>query len=126
MQGVKVDVIAVLPDVLVFDGPAPLNGEESRAFGRIHPDEFLPSSTAPSSHPLRLTVRAPLKDVELQVLRGKDGVLSDFVTKVIFKGGAQAGVKGTASVRVRVVGVDGTVKLEDLPVSGDFWVGRAH
>ena len=122
MQGVQADVVAVLPEVLVFDGPAPSDGDESRAFGRIHPDDFLPSSTTPSAS--GLTVRAPLKDVELEVSQGD--VLSDFVKKIIFKGGAQAGVKGTASVRVRVIGVDGTVRLDGLPVSGEFWVGRAR
>lgn len=132
MEGVDLDVVAVMPDVLVFDGPAPdLDDDEeeipAKAFGRIHPTEFLPSTTSPSGNPLhphRLIVRAPLSNVPLDVLPGRDGVLSDFVSKVVFKGGAQAGIKGTASVRLKVVGVDGRVRLDDLPVRGEFWVGR--
>ena len=131
MEGVDVDVVAVMPDVLVFNGPAPLYDDDgdapAGAFGRIHPDEFLISTTMKGedpSHPYRLVVRAPLNKVPLDVLPGRDGVLSDFVSKVIFKGGAQAGIKGTASVRVEVIGVDGRVRLNDLPVRGEFWAGR--
>ncbi|ORY22989.1 hypothetical protein BCR39DRAFT_550382 [Naematelia encephala] len=137
MQHVDVDVIAVLPDVFVFDGPAPDDTTETepgqeqdypaRAFGHIHPDMYLPSTTSPSTdplHPHRLIVRAPLKDVPLDILPGRDTVLSDFVGKVVFKGGAEAGVKGKADVRVQVRGVGGRVALTALPVKGEFWVGR--
>jgi hypothetical protein len=132
MQGVTVNVVEVLPDVLVYDGPA---GPESpdpadpppRAFGHIRPGDFLDSTTEPSAdpnHPHRMVVRAPLQDVPLDVLPGRDSVLSDFVGKVVFKGGAEAGVKGTASARVEIVGVQGRVRLDNLPVKGEFWVGR--
>lgn len=132
MRSVTVNVVEVLPDVLVYDGPA---GDDEadpedpppRAFGHILPEEFLDSTTEPSSdpeHPHRMTVRAPLQDVPLDVLPGRDSVLSDFVKKVVFKGGAQAGVKGTASVRVEIPGVIGRVRLDNLPVKGEFWVGR--
>ena len=132
MQAVTVNVVEVLPDVLVYDG---LAGDEEpdakdpppRAFGHILPEDFLDSTTEPSSdpdHPHRMVVRAPLQDVPLDVLPGRDAVLSDFVGKVVFKGGAQAGVKGTASVRVEIVGVEGRVRLDNLPVKGEFWVGR--
>ncbi len=131
MGGVMVDIVAVNPDVLVYNGPAPDDEQEEDppvgAFGRIHPQEFLPSTTMQSTdplHPHRLIVRAPLTRVPLDVLPGRDGILSDFVSKVVFKGGAQAGIKGTASVRVRVVGVGGRVRLDDLPVRGELWVGR--
>ena len=132
MEGVDVDVVAVMPDILVFNGPAPTQDDDDDhpgvgAFGRIHPQYFLSSSTMKGedpSHPYRLVVRAPLDKVPLDVLPGRDSVLSDFVSKVVFKGGAQAGIKGTASVRVEVVGVDGRVRLDDLPVRGEFWVGR--
>lgn len=132
MKTVDVDVVEVLPDVLVYDGEA---GEEDadpddpppRAFGHIQPEEFLDAETSPSSDPefpYRLIVRAPLYDIPVDVLPGRDKVLSDFVGKVVFRGGAQAGVKGTASVRVELKGIDGRVRLDNLPVKGEFWVGR--
>ena len=110
MASVDLDVVAVLPDVLVFDGPAPpINDDDeeipAKAFGRIHPGEFLASTTMPSRdplHPHRRVIRAPLNNVPLDVLRGRDSELSDFVSKVVFKGGAQAGIRGSASVRVKV------------------------
>ena len=132
MQTVDVDVVEVLPDVLVYDG---LAGDEDadpddpppRAFGHIQPDEFLDATTELSTdpeHPHRLIVSAPLTDVPLEVLSGRDSIFREFVSKVVFKGGAQAGVKGTASVRVELVGVNGRVRLDNLPVKGEFWVGR--
>ncbi|KAK4687814.1 hypothetical protein P7C73_g2304, partial [Tremellales sp. Uapishka_1] len=136
MSTVQVDIIAVLPDVLVFDGLVPDSlgadtpAEEDyplRAFGRIHPQDFLESSTIAMplpDRPSRMLVRAPLVNVPLDILPGRDSVLSDFVGKVVFKGGAEAGVDGTASVKVRVRGVQGRIGLEGLPVRGEFWVGR--
>ncbi|WWD22810.1 hypothetical protein CI109_107304 [Kwoniella shandongensis] len=132
MQDVELEVVEVRPDVLVYDGPASEDDEDEdeiplRAFGHIHPDDFLLSTTSPSADPNfphRLIVRAPLSDVDLDILPGRDKILSDFVSKVIFKGGAQAGVKGTASVKVELKGVHGRVRLDDLPVRGDFWVGK--
>ncbi|WVQ93901.1 hypothetical protein IAU59_000979 [Kwoniella sp. CBS 9459] len=135
MQNVDIEVVQVRPDVLVFDGPAPPDGDKdddggdipAKAFGHIRPEEFLNSTTSPSGdprYPHRLIVSAPLSNVDLDILPGRDGVLSDFVSKVVFKGGAQAGVKGIASVRVKITGVDGTVRLDGLPVRGEFWVGK--
>ncbi|KAL7420525.1 hypothetical protein Q5752_004475 [Cryptotrichosporon argae] len=147
MAGVDVDVGAVLPNVLVFDGPAPDDagsdpgaglepgepdgpGEPAyppRAFGRIRPDAYLSSTTSRSTdpaHPRALVVRAPLVDQELLVLSGRDAVLSDFVSKVVFKGGAQAGILGTADVKAGMGGIAGTVDIRRLPVRGEFWVGR--
>lgn len=133
MQSIVVDVIEVLPDVLVFDGPAPDDDDDDeddpppRAFGHINPDDFLDATTSPSGdpqYPHRLVVTAPLAEVDLNVLPGRDTVLSDFVTKVIFKGGAQAGIKGTASVVAMIPGVPGKIRLDDLPVTGEFWVGK--
>ena len=135
MQGVSIDVKDVLPDVLIYDGPVSDEGPDEpdpdspppRAFGRINPDDFVGSTTENANdpeHPHRMVVRAPLKDVPLQVLQGRDNVLSDFVSKVVFKGGASAGIRGVASVHVQLAGVDGQVLLDDLPVRGEFWVGR--
>ncbi|KAK8844640.1 hypothetical protein IAR55_006487 [Kwoniella newhampshirensis] len=130
LQSVELEVIEVRPDVLVLDGPAPADDASElphRAFGHIHPDDFLNATTSPSADPQfphRLVVSAPLTDVDLDILPGRDKVLSDFVSKVVFKGGAQAGVKGTASVTVEIKGVHGRVRLDDLPVRGEFWVGK--
>ena len=126
MRRVEVNVVGVAPDVLVYDGVAgedeadPQNPPE-RAFGRINTD-YLDSETVVEGD--GLVVTAPFTNVPLDVLPGRDSVLSDFVSKVVFKGGAQAGIKGTASVHVELVGLDGRVTLDDLPVQGDFWVGR--
>ena len=134
MQRVRLDVREVLPDVLVYDGepeddatdpeePAP------NAFGRIKPDEYLESTTELSQdpdHPYRMIVTAPMKDVPPDVLEGRDAIFRGFASKVVFKGGAQAGIKGTASVRVDLRGVSGRATLEKLPVKGEFWVGRSR
>jgi hypothetical protein len=132
MQTVQVDVMEVLPDVLVYDGlagdeEADPNDPPPRAFGHICPEEFLDAITERSrdpEHPHRLIVSAPLTDVPLEVLPGRDTIFREFVSKVVFRGGAQAGVKGIASVRVELVGVNGRVRLDNLPVKGEFWVGR--
>jgi hypothetical protein len=132
MGNIELDVNAVLPDVLVYDGPAPsalmavAEGEDypPRAFGRIHPDNYLDATTTRSDQPKRYIVRAPLVNVPLDILPGRDQILSDFVGKVVFKGGAQAGVEGTAGVKVLVKGVAGRVGLDGLPIKGEFWVGR--
>jgi hypothetical protein len=131
LQAVQIDVVAVLPDVLIFDGPAPEDDRDDdgdyppRAFGHIHPDDYLPAITSPSENvPYCLIVRAPLDDVPLDVLPGRDGVLSSFVSKVIFKGGADAGIRGVTSVRTTLTGVKGGMRLDELPVTGLCWVGR--
>jgi hypothetical protein len=135
MQTVSVDIVEISPDVLIYDGavdedekyPDDPEDPPARAFGHIHPEEWLDSTTELSTdpeHPYRLIVRAPLQDVPLDVLPGRDKVLSDFVGKVVFKGGAEAGIKGKGSVRVELEGIDGRVRLDNLPVQGTFWVGR--
>ncbi|ORX34943.1 hypothetical protein BD324DRAFT_633320 [Kockovaella imperatae] len=132
MQKIQLDVKGVAPDVLVYNGPA---GDEDadpdepppNAFGRINPEDFLNSTTAPSDdplHPYAIIVTAPMTNVPLQVLEGRDGVFRNFASKVVFKGGAEAGIKGMASVKVDLKGVPGRATLEDLPVTGETWVGR--
>lgn len=130
MEGVRLVVNAVKPDVLIFDGPAPEgdggdDGDEEppeKAFGHIHPDDYLPAVSTQIEG--TITVRAPLHDVPLDVIPGRDKILSDFVGKVVFKGGALAGIKGEADVEVQLNGVTGSVGLEGLPVRGETWVGR--
>lgn len=98
-----------------------------RAFGHIHPDSYLPATASPSPdpfHPHRLIVRSPFTDIPLDILPERDGVLRSFVAKVVFKGGAVAGIKGTAGVLVELGGIDGRVRLGGLPVQGEVWVGR--
>ncbi|WVW81642.1 hypothetical protein I302_103637 [Kwoniella bestiolae CBS 10118] len=131
MRKVTVDVVEVLPDVYVFDGPSPPDDEDipddgnfpPKAFGHIRPLEYLNSTTTVIDDG-RLIVRAPLNQVDLDILPGRDGVLSEFISKVVFKGGALAGVKGIASVGVKIMGVNGKVRLDNLPVRGEFWVGK--
>ncbi|KAJ9128331.1 hypothetical protein QFC24_000624 [Naganishia onofrii] len=134
LAGVEVQVADVLPDVLVTDGRFEGEGQEvdpgtppypARAFGRIHPPEYLPAISSPSpDDPTALIVRAPLHDVPLDILPGRDKVLSDFVAKLVFKGSAEAGIVGNAAVRVDVVGVGKQVEVRKLPVSGVVNVGR--
>ncbi|GHJ85310.1 hypothetical protein NliqN6_1712 [Naganishia liquefaciens] len=131
---VRVQIDGVRPDVLIFDGEA--DGQDSvdpaapppfpaRAFGRIHPDEYLPAISEPG--PIDddiLVVRAPIHDVPLDILQGRDKVLSDFVSKIVFKGSAVAGIAGNAAVTLHVVGIDKSLAVDDLPVRGVVNVGR--
>lgn len=136
MESVDLVIDAVKPDILVFDGPPPEDGEDvaddeeeypARAFGHIQPEEYLHATSeryGNPEHPAWITVRAPMEDVPVEILPGRDGVMRGFVSKVVFKGGAVAGIKGDANVKVRVKGVDGEVGLGGLPVKGEVWVGR--
>lgn len=133
LRNIEVDVTGVLPDVLVFDGYPPDDGDVDpdelpypvRAFGRIHPDEYLPASSRPSPEgDGLLIVEAPIHDVPVQVLPGRDKVMSDFVSKIIFKGGALAGIKGRAGVSVVVPGMSSELQVTKIPVSGEFQVGK--
>jgi hypothetical protein len=130
---IQVEVQGVLPDVLVFDGFPPDDGDvdpdetpyPERAFGRIDPDDYLPASSYASEEDERvLVVRAPIHDVPIQVLQGRDKIMSDFVSKIIFRGGARAGIKGRAGVKVFVAGMGTGVELRNIPVSGDLVVGK--
>jgi hypothetical protein len=128
---IEVDVTKVLPEVYMFDGPVvPGNGTEKYppgAFGHLKPAEHLNSTTYKGldpAFPNRLTVRAPLEDVPIELLPGRSRLLADFVRKVVFKGGAMAGVDGSASAVMRMKGIDGKVVLEGLPIEGETWVGR--
>lgn len=149
MESVDVDIDAVKPDILIFDGPPPDDdspdtharldddddgggdgGEDeypARAFGHIKPDDYLSSTSeryVNPEHPDWITVRAPMEDIPVEILRGRDGVMRGFVSKVVFKGGAVAGIKGDADVKVNLKGVKGEMSLGGLPVKGEVWVGR--
>lgn len=158
MESVDVDINAVRPDIMIFDGPPPDDddndddsqvnrariqnrdggvrdrggegeGEEypERAFGHIKPDSFLHSTSERyinPEHPDWITVKAPMEDIPVEILHGRDGVMRAFVSKVVFKGGALAGIKGEADVKVKVTGVGGEVGLGGLPVRGEVWIGR--
>lgn len=131
---VRVQIDGVRPDVLIFDGEA--DGQDpidpaapppfpARAFGRIHPEEYLPAISEPD--PVEddiLVVRAPIHDVPLDILQGRDKVLSDFVSKIVFRGSAVAGIAGNAAVTLHVVGIDKSLAIDDLPVRGVVNVGR--
>lgn len=131
---VRVQIDGVRPDVLIFDGE--VEGEDmidpaapppfpAKAFGRIHPDEYLPAVSEPDpSDEGILIVRAPIHDVPLDILQGRDKILSDFVAKIVFKGSAVAGIAGNAAVTLHVVGIDKSLAVDDLPVRGVVHVGR--
>ena len=135
MEAVDVNIGAVKPDIMIFDGPPPDDNENDdgdeeyppKAFGHIKPDEWLKSTSERYSnpeHPDWITVRAPMEDIPVEILKGRDSVMRAFVSKIVFKGGALAGIKGTADVQVQLRGVRGQVGLSGLPVKGEVWVGR--
>jgi len=135
MEAVDVDINAVKPDIMVYDGPVDDDdadegdGDEypPKAFGHINPEEWLKATSERyqnPEHPDWITVRAPMEDIPVEILKGRDGVMRAFVSKLVFKGGAVAGIKGTADVQVQLKGVRGQVGLGGLPVKGEVWVGR--
>ena len=84
MSGVELDVKSVLPDVLVLDGPPDEDEDDeegdseypARAFGRIRPDEFLEAASEQLGG--LIMVRAPLHDVPMEVLEGRQSVHEGF------------------------------------------------
>lgn len=132
MTKIEVQVEGVLPDILVFDGPAGDIGDidpgeppyPAKAFGRIHPEDYLPASSEHSEEEGILIVRAPIHDVPIDILPGRDKVMSDFVSKIVFRGGALAGIKGKAAVQVFIHGLQSDVKVDDLPVTGQVVIGK--
>ncbi len=132
---VQLDIVGVRPDVLVYNGDASAGGDidpseppyPAAAFGRVHPEVFLPSTTERTANDTDLLeVRAPIHNVPLEILDGRSAVLTDFVTKIIFRGGADAGVRGVAAVQAKIGGITAQLQLEELPVSGSFHVGRTR
>lgn len=130
MQGISVNVTGVRPNILIFDG---ISSEDDvdpdsgppyppKAFGHIQPDEYLISESRIEGD--YIVVTAPIDKQPIDVLPGRDSVLSDFVAKIVFKGGALAGIKGKAGVEVHLVGVNGGLVLDELPVSGKVIIGK--
>jgi len=77
------------------------------------------------------TVTAKIVNTPLQVLPGRENVMSGFVQKVIFgHNGALAGILGHTSVSVNIKGLPGgsgdTGKLElsGLPFQGSVIIGK--
>ena len=114
--------------------PSPL---PARAFARIRPDDWLPSSSTKVNGTNAYEVTAQVVDVPLEVLPGRDALLRSFIAKVLFSGreGALAGVKGTAAVAVAVDGLpvegdDGkgghVFELTGLPFSGSVRIGKKN
>lgn len=112
---IKMDIFKVLPDVLVFDGevpgdvpdvlwswPWPIGRNEGgggggdhlpdplpeRAFGRIQPQDWLPSLSVEDDQPEAegsvYVVTARIVDVPLEILPGRQKVFSSFVKKVSY------------------------------------------
>ncbi|KDQ57876.1 hypothetical protein JAAARDRAFT_176965 [Jaapia argillacea MUCL 33604] len=155
-KGVKVelDVNRVWPDVLVFDGEVPdddalisstpQSGDPSLpdpipegAFAHIKPDDWLPALSVPvdpedDEEGAVFAVSAKIVDIPLEVLPGRQTEFSKFVSKVIFEGGALAGVQGVAAVSVRVHGLpirngsdfDNEMELSGLPFRGAVKIGK--
>ena len=80
-------------------------------------------------------VTADIENVPLEVLPGRQKLMSSFVAKVLFgPQGALAGVQGTAAVAALVDGLPvagdghesggGIVELLGLPFTGSFRVGK--
>lgn len=134
LEQIHINVTAIKPDVMVSDGVEDDQGGDEydpenpppKAFGRISPDVFLNSTTEPGTDPNRpdiLIVRAPFTDLALDVLPGRDGILRGFVSKVVFKGGAMAGIGGVADIEADLFS-GGLLQVGGLPVHGEFWVKR--
>lgn len=134
LESVDLDVSAIQPDVLIYDGkadesedrPDPSN-PPAGAFARIHPTEYLDATTARSDDPATpdaLVVHAPFENVPLDIIEGRESIFRAFVGKVIFKGGANAGIGGVVDVKADL-GTGDDIEIGDLPVTGDFWVGRS-
>ncbi|KZO99193.1 hypothetical protein CALVIDRAFT_596296 [Calocera viscosa TUFC12733] len=109
------DAEQVQPDVYITDGP-PLPGLVN-AFARLD-SPLLPTVQE------NLTLLAPLDEVPVQILPGREKAFRAFVQKVIFKrDGAWAGVKGRCGVWALVGGL-GEVVVRGVGVEGGSRVGR--
>lgn len=179
----SMEVERIWPDVLVFDGKVPDEGETmmkltespedlpqtlqyasarkgkgsdiprpplpdplpENAFARIRPGDWLPADSIALPIPSEdgsiddgtseYIVTADIENVPLEVLPGRQKLMSSFVAKVLFgPQGALAGVQGTAAVAAMVDGLpvagDGNegggsiVELLGLPFTGSFRVGK--
>ncbi len=115
------------------------------AFARIRPGDWLLADSIALPIPSEngstddgtseYIVTADIEDVPLEVLPGRQKLMSSFVAKVLFgPQGALAGVQGTAAVAALVDGLPvvdegkgdskGIVELLGLPFSGSFRVGK--
>ena len=123
--------------------PSPL---PEGAFARIRPEDWLAAESAAIPIPddcfpnddkdegaSEYFVTARVDNVPLEVLPGRQGLMSKFVTKVLFgPSGALAGVRGTAAVAAEVDGLPvsggdeygGIIELDGLPFTGSFRVGK--
>ncbi|CED82775.1 hypothetical protein [Phaffia rhodozyma] len=93
-------------------------------FGRLLPDDHLPSTS--EKHPTEprvLIVTSPFKDAPVEILDSAQ--LRSFVAKLIFKGGALAGVKGTCDCRTLIKGLGSdVVEINGIPFQGEVYMGR--
>jgi hypothetical protein len=132
--------------VLIYNGPVPNQSDASLSsslavsasahplpfplpptvVGRLLPTHFIPSITIP--HPTLhrvFLVSAPFEHLPLEILRANQ--LSDFVSKILLRGGALAGVEGWCDVAVRVEGLgegERELVVEGVKVEGQVWVGK--
>lgn len=127
LEGVKLNVTGVRPDVLIYDGtttpqePYDPAHPPPRAFSRISTDYYLNATTAVAED--GAVVKAPFKDLPLHVLDGRDSVFQGFIKKIILQRGALAGIDGVADAKARLP--IGDMEIEGLPVNGSLWIGRS-
>lgn len=126
LEGVRLNVTGVRPDVLIYDGETPPQvpydpkHPPPRAFSRITTSEFLNATTQSGDD--GAVIRAPFKQLPLRVLDGHESVFQNFIKKIIFQRGALAGIDGISDARAALP--IGEMEVEGLPVNGSMWVGR--
>lgn len=126
LEGVKLNVTGVRPDVLIYDGettpqdPYDPTHPPPRAFSRISTQEFLNATTTAGDD--GAVVRAPFKHLPLRVLEGHESVFQSFIRKIILQRGALAGIDGIADARASLP--IGEMDVAGLPVNGSMWIGR--
>lgn len=126
LEGVRLNVTGVRPDVLIYDGETlpqdPYDPEHAppRAFSRIESQEYLNATTTMGDD--GAVVRAPFKHLPLRVLDGHESVFQGFIRKIILQRGALAGIDGIADARASLP--IGEMDVAGLPVNGSMWIGR--
>lgn len=126
LEGVRLNVTGVRPDVLIYDGetapqdPYDPSHPPPRAFSRITTAQFLNATTTAGDD--GAVVRAPFKHLPLRVLDGHEAVFQGFIRKIILQRGALAGIDGVADARASLP--IGEMDVHGLPVNGSMWIGR--
>jgi hypothetical protein len=133
-----INVTQLWPDILIFDGSAPLLDKKPfpptplppKAFARVDPSSWSSARTrivkvADPDHPKRTIEAAQvemlLKAVPFTVLPGRGDVFRSYIAKIILQSGSgpggkvQTGIGGLARIRTEVKGL-GSLALDDVQV----------